>query len=56
MEETQFEREMRTRLAFWPAPVSPEIMTIISADAQEYVMAQMNQAFSPQAETAVVST
>ncbi|CAH2272322.1 neuralized 4 [Pelobates cultripes] len=57
MEETPFQKEMRTRMEFLPQPVPLEILTVLMADVQEYVMAHGPQDAPPRAEsiTSVVS-
>ena len=43
MEETLYQREMRTRLEFLPQPISDAMLHMVMANVQEYVMAHSPQ-------------
>ncbi|CAH2276764.1 Hypothetical predicted protein, partial [Pelobates cultripes] len=55
MEETLHQREMRTRMEFLPQPVPMEILTVLMADVQEYVMAHRPQEAPSWAESITAS-
>ncbi|CAH2285942.1 Hypothetical predicted protein [Pelobates cultripes] len=55
MEETPFQKEMRTRMEFLPQPVPLEILTVLMADVPEYVMAHRPQDSPSRAESTAAS-
>ncbi|CAH2301898.1 Hypothetical predicted protein, partial [Pelobates cultripes] len=54
-EETPYQRELRTRLEFLPQPLPLDILTVLMADVQEYMMAQHHQGTPSRAESITTS-